>query len=60
MPEPEFVPLTPEQKAKRAASFGDAAAHYERYRPGPPVEAVEWVLPHRCGRPWTWGPEPVP
>ena len=45
MPEPEFVPLTPEQKAKRAASFGDAASHYERYRPGPPVEAVEWVLP---------------
>ena len=45
MPEPEFVPLTPEQKAKRAASFGGAASHYERYRPGPPVEAVEWVLP---------------
>jgi SAM-dependent methyltransferase len=45
MPEPEFGPLTPEQKAERAASFGGAASHYERYRPGPPVEAVEWVLP---------------
>ena len=45
MPEPETVPLTPEQKAKRAASFGGAASHYERYRPGPPVEAVAWVLP---------------
>lgn len=44
-PEPEPVLLTPEQKAQRAASFGGAAAHYERYRPGPPVEAVEWILP---------------
>ncbi len=45
MPESEIVPLTPEQKAARAASFGGAASHYERYRPGPPVEAVDWVLP---------------
>ena len=45
MPEPELVPLTPEQKAKRAASFGGAAPHYERYRPGPPVEAADWLLP---------------
>ena len=45
MPEPEIVPLTPEQKAARAASFGGAASHYERYRPGPPVEAVDWILP---------------
>jgi trans-aconitate methyltransferase len=45
MPEPEIVPLTPEQKAARAASFGAAASHYERYRPGPPVEAVDWILP---------------
>jgi SAM-dependent methyltransferase len=43
--EPEPASLTPEQKAQRAASFGGAAAHYERYRPGPPVEAVEWILP---------------
>jgi SAM-dependent methyltransferase len=45
MPEPEPTALTPEQKAARAASFGTAALHYERYRPGPPAEAVEWVLP---------------
>ena len=44
MPEPDIVPLTPEQRAERAASFGDAASHYERYRPGPPVEAVDWIL----------------
>src|SRR5271167_4296262 len=43
MPEP--APLTPEEKAQRAGSFGGAAAHYERYRPGPPVQAVDWVLP---------------
>jgi SAM-dependent methyltransferase len=45
MPEPEIAPLTTEQKAERAASFGGAASHYERYRPGPPVEAVDWILP---------------
>jgi SAM-dependent methyltransferase len=44
-PEPDPALLTPEQKAQRAASFGGAAAHYERYRPGPPIEAVEWILP---------------
>jgi SAM-dependent methyltransferase len=44
MPEPDVVPLTPEQRAERAASFGGAASHYERYRPGPPVEAVDWIL----------------
>jgi SAM-dependent methyltransferase len=37
--------LSPEQKAERAASFGGAAAHYERYRPGPPAAAVDWILP---------------
>ncbi len=45
MPEPESTPLTTEQKAERAGSFGGAASHYERYRPGPPVQAVDWVLP---------------
>ena len=43
MPEP--TPLSPETKAARAASFGGAASHYERYRPGPPVQAVDWALP---------------
>jgi SAM-dependent methyltransferase len=42
---PEPAPLTPEEKAQRAGSFGGAASHYERYRPGPPVRAVDWVLP---------------
>ena len=42
-------PLPPETKAARASSFGGAATLYERYRPGPPVEAVEWVLPERVG-----------
>ena len=51
MPEPEPTPLTTEQKAERAGSFGGAASHYERYRPGPPVQAVDWVLP---------APAPVP
>ena len=45
MSESDIVPLTPEQKAARAASFGGAASHYARYRPGPPVEAVDLILP---------------
>ena len=47
MPEP--TPLSPETKASVPSSFGGAASLYERYRPGPPVEAVEWVLPERVG-----------
>jgi SAM-dependent methyltransferase len=42
--------LPPETKATRAGSFGGVAAHYERYRPGPPVAAVEWLLPEPVGR----------
>ena len=49
MPEPEIVPLNPEQKAERAASFGGAASLYERYRQGPPVLAVDWILPRPVG-----------
>ena len=49
MSEPEIVPLTPQQKAERAASFGAAASLYERYRQGPPVEAVDWILPGPVG-----------
>ena len=45
MSETPPTPLSPETKAARAASFGGAASHYERYRPGPPVQAVDWVLP---------------
>jgi SAM-dependent methyltransferase len=42
--------LTSEAKAARASSFGDAAMHYERFRPGPPAAAVEWVLPGHVHR----------
>jgi SAM-dependent methyltransferase len=45
MPDTEPTPLTPEQRAARAASFGGAATLYERYRPGPPVAVVDWVIP---------------
>jgi SAM-dependent methyltransferase len=36
--------LTPEEKSRRAASFGGIASAYERYRPGPPMAAVDWIL----------------
>jgi SAM-dependent methyltransferase len=36
--------LPSEEKARRSASFGSVAAHYERYRPGPPAAAVDWIL----------------
>jgi SAM-dependent methyltransferase len=45
MAETQPASLSAEEKAKRAASFGGIAAHYERFRPGPPLEAVEWILP---------------
>jgi len=41
------TPLTPEEKAERSSSFGNAASLYERFRPGPPVESVEWLLTDR-------------
>jgi SAM-dependent methyltransferase len=43
----EPTSLSPETKAARAGSFGGAASLYERYRPGPPAAAVDWVLPER-------------
>jgi SAM-dependent methyltransferase len=45
-PEPPFSPEA-KRKRQRASSFGQAAAQYERYRPGPPADAVEWLLPAR-------------
>ena len=36
-------------QAERAASFGGVASHYERYRPGPPIAAVDWFLPAHVG-----------
>jgi SAM-dependent methyltransferase len=44
-PEPLF---SPEVKRQRANSFGQAASQYERYRPGPPADAVDWLLPRRA------------
>ena len=35
----------PESHARRARSFGALAEDYERYRPGYPDAAVEWLLP---------------
>jgi SAM-dependent methyltransferase len=37
--------VTPDERAERARSFGAIAQHYDRYRPGPPRGAVEWLLP---------------
>ena len=42
--------LPPEEKARRAGSFGQAAQNYERYRPGPPEAAVDWILGGHVGR----------
>jgi SAM-dependent methyltransferase len=36
--------LPAEEKNRRAQSFGTVASSYERFRPGPPVEAVDWLL----------------
>ena len=32
----------------RARSFGSIAEHYARYRPAPPPDAVDWILPKPC------------
>ncbi len=49
MVEPAPASLTPALRASRASSFGGVAAHYARYRPGPPDAAVEWILRRRVG-----------
>jgi len=49
-PDVPLSELPKEEKMQRAGSFGTVAAHYERYRPGPPIEAVDWLLPERVGR----------
>jgi SAM-dependent methyltransferase len=36
--------LPPEEKERRAESFGAVASSYERFRPGPPATAVDWLL----------------
>ncbi|HZU80642.1 MAG TPA: class I SAM-dependent methyltransferase [Acidimicrobiales bacterium] len=37
--------LSREEKAGRSGSFGAVASDYRRYRPGPPMAAVDWYLP---------------
>jgi SAM-dependent methyltransferase len=42
--------LAPEEKAALAGSFGGIASDYERFRPGPPTAAVDWLVPEHVGR----------
>src|SRR5260221_8050346 len=35
-------------RADRAMSFGSIAADYDRWRRGPPPDAVRWLLPASC------------
>jgi SAM-dependent methyltransferase len=39
--------MAPGDRSTRALSFGAIAEDYDRYRPGPPVEVLEWVLPRQ-------------
>jgi SAM-dependent methyltransferase len=34
-----------EQTRTRSKSFGEIATEYDRFRPGPPDEAIDWLLP---------------
>jgi len=40
--------MTAEDWSERASSFGAIAEDYDRFRPGPPADAVDWVLPRPC------------
>jgi len=42
--------LPSEEKQKLSGSFGAVASHYERYRPGPPLAAIDWFLPSHVNR----------
>jgi SAM-dependent methyltransferase len=37
-------------KDERSRSFGTVASDYERFRPGPPTVAVDWMLPEHVAR----------
>src|SRR5664279_398208 len=37
-----------DERSTRATSFGAIAEDYDRFRPGPPSPAVEWILPRQC------------
>jgi SAM-dependent methyltransferase len=40
--------MTVDDHARRALSFGAIAEHYNRFRPGPPSQALDWILPPHC------------
>lgn len=46
----ESSQLSAQEKARRAKSFGSVATHYQRFRPGPPQVAVDWILPDPVAR----------
>ncbi|HEY7134105.1 MAG TPA: class I SAM-dependent methyltransferase [Acidimicrobiia bacterium] len=39
--------MTPEERLERALSFGAIAEDYDRFRPGPPAAARDWLLRDR-------------
>jgi SAM-dependent methyltransferase len=41
--------MTETTRTVRASSFGSVAESYDRFRPGPPMSAVDWVLQSRGG-----------
>jgi SAM-dependent methyltransferase len=41
--------MTPDERALRARSFGAIAERYDRFRPGPPPDAVDWLLADTTG-----------
>jgi SAM-dependent methyltransferase len=40
--------MEPYESSARATSFGAIAEDYDRYRPGPPAAAADWILPRQC------------
>jgi SAM-dependent methyltransferase len=38
-------PNIAEEMNRRSRSFGDVASLYERFRPGPPSAAIQWMMP---------------
>ena len=49
-PDVPLAHLSPKEKAERANVFGQVASEYERFRPGPPPAAVDWLLPTHATR----------
>jgi len=43
-----FLVMALDDRAVRAKSFGAIAEDYDRFRPGPPAAAVDWILPRQC------------